>query len=88
MNFADARARAVSLKKRVDEINRMLRDQPNLVRVATEVNGDRIAFWHSAGRDMTYNLSEAERRIAELVKQFGPTLLQSRRSNLPLELPL
>lgn len=88
MTFNDARARALAYRKRIDDVNRMMRDQPSLVRVATDGSGDHIAFWYSAGKDMTYNLSEAQRRIDELVKQFGPSLLQSRRSTLPLGLPI
>lgn len=89
MTFSDAKASVLSYRRRLETIAKMMRDQPGLVRVATDGKGDRIAFWFANNQEQTYNVSDAERRIEALAKQFGQDILRSRSGQIvKIELPL
>ncbi len=84
-----ARAAAQGILRSTERIAQLAKSNPGLVRVAMYASGDRVAFWND-GASREFNLSLAERQLAELARMF-PEALRS-RSGAPLsvrvELPL
>lgn len=85
-NAQSARATAIQIVRRLDEIQRLSTSAPGIVRVATDGNGDRIAFWNSGTASMEYNLSAAQQRLAAIAKAY-PDALKSRSGQM-IQLPL
>ncbi len=86
----DAKQTIVSIRKRIDTVASMRSRNPNLVRMATDQNGDQIAFWYAPdGKELNYNMSAAQRKINDLVKVHGPDILKSRSGQMvKIELPI
>ncbi len=86
MTEDQARYRARSIARRLEEIRAMMRRDPGLVRVATNPSGDRVAFWYSNGSEANYNLDAAERELRSIEKIF-PSATKSRTGRV-IELPI
>ncbi len=85
-NATDARYAALAIRRRLEDVARMVAANPNLVRLVTGDGGDQMAFWYDNGREVTYNVSAAERKIAEIQRVF-PEAMKSRSGQI-LELPI
>lgn len=83
---AEARYAAQALRRKLEEVVKMLRQNPQLVRVAAGDGGDRVAFWYGQSGETRYNLSAAERQLAAILKQY-PDALTSRSGKI-VELPI
>lgn len=83
-----ARATALQIVRRLDEIQRLSASAPGLVRMATDGNGDSVVFWNNGTASMEYNVSAAQRRLAAIAHTY-PDALKSRSGQaLKIELPL
>ncbi len=83
---ASARAAALTIVRRLDDIQRLVKSAPGLVRTATDGHGDSIAFWNS-GTPMEYNLSLAQRRLAEIARAYPDALKSRSGKEFRIELP-
>lgn len=75
----DAKHAATLIRRRLDEVSTQARRNPALVRVVTGNNGDQIAMWYADdGTSREYNLSDAQRRLGDLVAKHGTGILKTR----------
>ncbi len=89
MTPQEARYTALSLHRRMEEVAGMIKRDPALVRVATDANGDKVAFWFTQGREIAFNLSAAQRKIKDLVALHGSDIGKSRSGKtITLDLPI
>ncbi len=87
-DFRSARATALSLFKSLERVAQLSAANPGLVRMATDGNGDRVAFWNDGTALREVNISLTQRRIAEIQKHY-PDALKSRSKSTAVraELP-
>ncbi len=85
-NGPQARYEALSIQRRLRELEKMMARDPSLVRMAVGDGGDRYVFWYDNGREAHYNVTHAAQRLTELQQQF-PDALKS-RTGAAIELPL
>lgn len=84
---SEARYSALAIRRRLDEVARMAMANPGLVRVATGDGGDRLLFWYEDGQERQYNVSVAQRQLAD-IQRMHPEALRSRSGASLVELPL
>ncbi len=90
MNPNEARQTATAIRRRLQQVSDMRQRDPNLVRIATDPSGDKIAFWYAQdGKELNYNVSAAQRKVNELAAQHGSDILKSRTGQIvKIDLPI
>ncbi len=86
-----ARYQALAIVRRLNDVGGMVKRDPARVRVATDGDGNRVAFWYAGGREVNFNVTEAERKLNELVRVHGSDVLKSRSGRIAdvrVELPI
>lgn len=82
-----ARAAAQSILRQLNRVSQLSKANPGLVRIATGLHGDSIAFWND-GSPREFNISDAQRKI-EAIKTQYPDAMKSRSGNqIVINLPL
>ena len=88
VDIRSARNAAMEIKRSMDRVFQMKSISPSLVKIATDPNGDKIAFWND-GSAREFNYSDAQRKLSDIKFRFPDALkTRSGRDYLRTELPI